>query len=340
MVFSRFLKNELIEVIEWRADNNQALVYRFPDEDANIKMGAQLTVREGQAAMLIKDGQLADVFTPGRYELQTDNMPILTTLMSWKHGFDSPFKVDVLFVRTTQVTDQKWGTPNSVLKRDAEFGMVRMRAFGSYSYRVADPGKFLMEIVGTDGNFQPEEINNQLRSIIVTAFSDTLGEMTMPMIDLLAQYKEMGEDIAKEMTGELSQYGLELTKFLISNINLPPELEKILDQRIGMGMMKGQMGAFTQYQAANAMEAAAQNPGGGASEGIGLGAGLAMGQAMAAAMGGAVGSPAAAPAAAAPAAGGEDDLVARLGKLKSLMDAGLINQEEFDAKKAEILASI
>jgi len=330
-----FIKGELVDVIEWKADGNDALVYRFPDRDADIKMGAQLTVREGQAAILVKDGQIADVFTPGRYELETRNMPLLTTLMSWKHGFESPFKVDVYFVRTTRVTDQKWGTPNSITKRDAEFGMVRLRAFGSYTYRVADPGKFLMEIVGTDGNFGPEEINGQLRACILTAFSDALGESNIPMIDLVANYKELGSTIGDEMTGELAAYGLELTKFLISNISLPPELEKVLDKRIGMGMIGNDMGKFTQYQAANAMEAAAANPGGGASEGIGMGAGLAMGQAMAAAMGGGMNPPQAAPA-----APSGNDLASRLGKLKTLLDGGLISQEDFDAKKAEILAEI
>lgn len=337
MGIMNFIKGQLVDVIDWRADGNDALVYRFPDEGADIKMGAQLTVREGQAAILVKDGKIADVFTPGRYELETANMPVLTTLMSWKHGFESPFKVDVYFVRTTQVTDQKWGTPNSILKRDAEFGMVRLRAFGSYSYKVSDPGKFLMEIVGTDGNFGPDEINGQIRACILTAFSDALGESDIATIDLVAQYKELGSVIGEEMGEELASFGLKLTRFLISNISLPPELEKMLDKRIGMGMIGNDMGKFTQYQAANAMEAAASNPGGGASEGIGLGAGLAMGQAMASAMSGAAAAPV---AAAAPAASAGDDLVARLGKLKGLLDAGLISQDDFDTKKAEILAAL
>ena len=332
-----FIKNELVEVIESRAGND-SLVWRFPDQDAEIKMGAQLIVREGQAALFIKEGKLADVFTPGRYELETKNMPVLTTLMSWKHGFNSPFKCDIYFVRTTQVTDQKWGTPNPLIRRDPEFGMVKLRAFGSYTYRITDPGKFLMEIVGTEGNFGPEEINGQLRSIIITSFSDALGESDIATIDLAANYRELGGSIGEEMGGELAEYGIELTKFLITNISLPPEIDKILDKRIGMGIVGNDMGKFTQYQAANAIEAAAANPGGGASEGMGLGAGIAMGQAMAAAMTGA-GAPAAAPAAAAPAAGG-GDLAARLGKLKSLLDSGLISQEDFDAKKSEILAEI
>lgn len=338
MGFMNFIKGELLEVIEWKDDGSGALVYRFPDNDAAIKMGAQLTVREGQAAIFINEGKLADVFTPGRYKLQTANMPVLTKLMSWAHGFNSPFKCDVYFVRTTQVTDQKWGTPNPIMMRDAEIGPVRVRAFGSFSYRVADPGKFMIEIVGTEGRFAAEDIAGQLKAHVVTEFTDALGEAKVPVLDLAANYKELGATIGQQMKGDLeSKYGLALTTFLISNISLPPQVEEMLDKRSSMGLV-GDMGRFTQFQAANAMEAAAKAPGGGAAGAMGLGAGVAMGQAMMSAMTAAQQPQQPAPAPA-PAAG-PGDLATRLGKLKTLLDAGLISQADFDAKKAEILSSI
>ncbi len=335
-----FIKGELLEVIEYKGDSSGPLVWRFPDKDAAIKMGAQLTVREGQAAVFINEGQLADVFEPGRHELQTANMPLLTKLMSWKHGFNSPFKVDVYFVKTTKVTDQKWGTPNPIMLRDADFGPVRVRAFGAYEYRVNDPGRFLIDVTGTDGSYSADDIAGQIRAHVLTAFTDALGEAKVPVLDLAANYKELGGTIGEGMGDELAEYGLELTKFLISNISLPPEVEKMLDKRTSMGIL-GDMGKYTQFQAANAMETAAANPGSGAGDAMGLGAGLAMGQVMAQAVSGATAAPQqAAPAAAAPAAPSGDDLVSRLGKLKGLLDAGLITQDDFDAKKAEILSSI
>ena len=332
-----FIKGELINVIEWTDDSRNTLVWRFPVQDNAIKMGAQLTVREGQAAVFINEGQLAYVFTPGRYELTTANMPILTKLKSWSYGFESPFKAEVYFISTTQVTDQKWGTQNPIMLRDPEFGPVRVRAFGSYNFRITDPGKFMQEIVGTDGHFTTDDITRQLRSHVVSSFTDHLGEAKVPVLDLAANYKELGAKIGETMQPDFDGYGLGLTAFLIENISLPPKVEEMLDKRTSMGIL-GDMGKYTQFQAAEAMEAAAKNPGSGAGDAMGIGAGLAMGQAMASAMAGATAAPAAAPAA--PAAPSGNDLVARLGKLKTLLDAGLISQDDFDAKKAEILASI
>jgi len=327
-----FLKGEFIEVIEWTESNRDTLVYRFPVRDHQIKMGAQLTVREGQAAVFINEGALADVFEPGRYELTTSNMPIMTKLQSWKHGFESPFKAEVYFVNTRQFTDCKWGTQNPVMMRDTDLGMVRVRAFGSYSYRVSDPAKFMQEIVGTDGHFTTDEINGQLRSHVVTAFTDSLGEAKIPVLDLAANYKELGATIGDSMSGELGGYGLALTTFLIENISLPKAVEEMLDKRTSMGVL-GDMGKYTQFQAANALEAAAKNPGGGAGDGMAMGAGLAMGQAMASAMSGSQ-QPAA------PAAPPADDLVARLAKLKTLLDAGLITEDDFNNRKLEIISEI
>ncbi len=331
-----FIKGEIIDVIEWTSDSRSTLVYRFPTNEHAIKMGAQLTVREGQAAVFINEGALADVFTPGRYELETSNLPILTKLQSWKHGFNSPFKAEVYFVSTTQTTDRKWGTQNPIPMRDPEIGPVRMRAFGSYGFKVSDPAKFIQEIVGTDGHFSVHEIDSQLRSHVVSSFTDALGESRVPVLDLAAQYRELGGTMLDVMANDFTGYGLDLTTFVIENISMPPEVEKMLDKRASMGVL-GDMGKYTQFQAAQALEAAAKNPGGGAGDAMGMGAGIAMGQAMMSAMGGATAAPA---APAAPAASGGDDMVARLTKLKGLLDAGVISQEDFDAKKAEILAAL
>jgi membrane protease subunit (stomatin/prohibitin family) len=329
-----FLKGELIEVIEWTDASRDTLVWRFPVKDNEIKMGAQLTVREGQAAVFINEGRLTDEFGPGRYELTTANLPIMTTLMSWKHGFTSPFKAEVYFVNTRKFTDQKWGTQNPIMMRDADFGAVRVRAFGSYAFRVTEPSRFIQEIVGTDGHFTTEEITKQLRSHVVSGFTDALGEAKVPVLDLASNYKEIGGTIKGLMEEEFgSHYGLGLDVFLIENISLPPEVEKMLDKRTSMGVL-GDMGKYAQFQAANAMEAAANNPGSGAGDAMGLGAGLAMGQAMMNSMNQAQQAPA---PAAAPAG---NDLASRLGKLKTLLDAGLISAADFEAKKAEILSEI
>lgn len=331
-----FIKGEAVDVIEWTDASRDTLVWRYPVRENAIKMGAQLTVRESQSAVFINEGRLADVFGPGRYELETKNLPIMTKLNSWKHGFDSPFKAEVYFVNTRRFTDQKWGTQNPIMLRDAEFGMVRLRAFGTYAFRVADPTRFIQEIVGTDGHFTTEEITKQLRSHVISAFTDSLGEAKVPVLDLASNYRELGGTIGESMGAEFEGYGLGLETFVIENISLPRNVEEMLDKRTSMGVL-GDMGKFTQFQAAQAMEAAAANPGGGAGAGMGLGAGLAMGQAMASAMA----TPAAAPAAAAPApAAPANDLAGRLGKLKTLLDAGLIDQADFDAKKAEILSEI
>lgn len=327
-----FIRGELIEIIEWTDSSRDTLVYRFPVKDHQIKYGAQLTVREGQSAILINEGQLADVFEPGRHELETKNVPVLSRLQGWKHGFESPFKAEVYFVNTRQFTDQKWGTQNPIMMRDLEFGPVRVRAFGTYSYRVTDPGKFLQEIVGTDGHFVTEDISRQLRAHVVTAFTDALGEAKIPVLDLASSYKELGGRIGDGMQDEMGAYGLGLTTFLIENISLPKAVEEALDKRTSMGVL-GDLNKYTQFQAANAMEAAAANPGGGAGDAMGMGAGLAMGQAMMNAM-----SQPQAPAA--PAAPAADDLATRLGKLKTLLENDLISQEDFDAKKAEILSQI
>ena len=279
------LRGELIDIIEWtEPSQNDILAYRFPRYENEIKMGAKLTVREGQAAVFVNEGEIADVFKPGMYTLETQNMPILSTIRGWKYGFHSPFKAEVYFVSTRQWTDQKWGTQNPVMMRDPEFGPVRIRAFGSYAMRVADPAVFLRQLVATDPSFETYEIANQLRNTIVSRFVDTVGQAKIPILELAGNYQKMATVALERIRPDLAAMGLELTTFYIENISLPPEVEKALDERTKMGVI-GNMGQFTQFQAAQAIRDAAQNPGGMAGAAAGLGAGVAIGNQMGGALG-------------------------------------------------------
>lgn len=278
------IKGEFIDIIEWTDDSNDTLVYRFERYGNEIKNGAKLTVRESQAAVFINEGKLADVFLPGMHELSTENLPILSTLKGWAYGFNSPFKAEVYFVNTKRFTDLKWGTQNPIMLRDAEFGPIRLRAFGSYSIRVTDPSLFLKEVVGTDGDFTTDEVVGQLRNIVVSRFTDALGESKIPVLDLAANYDELGKFMEDKIGSEFGEYGLELVKLLVENISLPPAVEEALDKRSSMGIL-GNLNQYTQFQAANAMEAAAENPGGTAAGGIGMGMGFAMANQMGQSMG-------------------------------------------------------
>ena len=271
------LRGELIDIIEWIDDTNHTLVWRFPRYHNQIKNGAQLIVRPGQQAIFVHRGEVADIFEPGHYTLETDNLPILSTLMGWKHGFDSPFKAEVYFVSTRQITDLKWGTPNPIMLRDPDFGPIRLRAFGTYALRAIDPKALLEELVGTDGQFETDEVTELMRSIIIEAFSDLIGKSEVAALDLAARYREMSESL-REMVCERidDEYGLEVPQLFIVNISLPEAVEKALDTRTSMGVI-GDMGRFQQYQMGQAMLSAAENPsGGGAAEGMGLGMGFAM----------------------------------------------------------------
>lgn len=279
------IRGEFIDIIEWTDPTNDTMVYRFERHDNEIKNNAKLVVRESQVAVFISEGKLADVFQPGTYTLKTENLPILSTLKGWKYGFDSPFKAEVYFVNTKNFTDLKWGTKNPIMMRDNDFGIVRVRAFGTYCIKVKNAGKFLKEIVGTDGNFTTDEIYEQLKNVIVTRFTDILGEQKIPVLDLAANYNEMSDFITKKIAFEFDEYGLEVTKFLIENISVPKEVEEAIDKRSSMGAV-GNLNAYTQFQAANAMEDAAKTPGGGAGEGMGLGMGFAMANQMANSMSG------------------------------------------------------
>ncbi|MDQ3131640.1 MAG: SPFH domain-containing protein [Acidobacteriota bacterium] len=276
--------SQFIEVIEWLDDSQDTILYRFPVHGQEIKNGAQLIVRESQVAVFVFEGQVADVFTPGRYTIDGGNTPILSKLGAWKYGFNSPFKSEVYFVNVKQFTDMKWGTSNPIMLRDNDFGIVRLRAFGAYSMRVADPGGFIKEVAGTNAHFQTEDIDAQLKRAIVTEFSDALGEMKIPALDLAAQYKELGEAIRAKINEDFRGYGLEVTKFYVENISLPPEVEAAMDKRSSMGAL-GDANRYMQFQAADALRDAAQNEGGGAGLGAGLGAGFAVGGQMANAFG-------------------------------------------------------
>ncbi len=273
------LTAELIDIIEWLDDSNDTLVYRFERYGNEIKYGAKLVVREGQQAIFVNEGQLADVFGPGTYTLETQNIPILTTLKGWKYGFQSPFKAEVYFVSTRQFTDLKWGTRNPIMMRDPEFGPIRLRAFGTYVIRASDPAQLLREIVGTDGHFTTGEITEQLRSIIVSRFADSVAEEKTAALDMAASYDEFGEIIRKKISPEFESYGLDLSKLVIENISLPEAVEKALDKRTSMGVI-GDLNRYGQFQAANAMEKAAENESGGAGAGMGMGMGMIMGTQM------------------------------------------------------------
>jgi len=275
--------SQFIEVIEWLDASNNTLVYRFPVKDQEIKNGAQLIVRESQAAVFVSEGQIADLFPPGRYSVDGGNTPILSKRGAWKYGFNSPFKAEVYFVNTKQFTDLKWGTPNPIMMRDTDFGMVRLRAFGIYSIRVADPKAFIKEIAGTNAHFVTEDIEGQLKRTLVGGFSDGLGESKIAALDLASNYDELAKFTREKLNEEFKTLGLELTKFVIENISLPPEVEAAMDKRTSMGVI-GDVGRYAQFQAADAMRDAAQNTGGGAGTGAGLGAGFAIGNAMAGAM--------------------------------------------------------
>lgn len=283
-LFSK-LMSQFIEVIEWTDDHStETIAYRFPVYNQEIKMGAKLTVRESQMAIFVNEGQIADVFKPGLYELSTQNMPILTTLKSWKYGFNSPFKAEVYFINTKQFSNQKWGTLNPIMMRDVEFGMLRLRAFGIYSFRVVDPVKFMKEVFATNQVFDTESITGQLKSSLVSGMTDILGESNIAALDLAKNYDEIGALALNKLQERFESFGFQLVSFFIENISLPEEVEKALDKKTSMGLL-GNLQQYAQYQTAEAIGDAAQNEGNHlAGAGVGMGAGVAMGNMMGEAM--------------------------------------------------------
>ena len=340
MALMDFIKKQFIDVIHWTEDSDGVLAYRYPMQDFEIQNGAQLTVRDSQMAVFVNEGQVADVFGPGLYTLNTQTLPLLTNLKNWDKLFDSPFKSDLYFFSTRLQLDRKWGTPNPITIRDKDFGMVRLRAFGIYSYKLVDPGRFYREISGTREIYGVDDLDGQLRSLVIGTMSDLFGESGVPFIDMAANQVELGSALKGKLEALFERYGLALDSFVVQNVTLPEELQKILDTKISMNMI-GDMGRFTQFQVANAIPLAAQNEGGLAGMGAGLGAGMGIGQGMAQAMTQAMQPGAAQPAAATPVTGvSADDVVATLEKLHGLVAKGILSQAEFDTKKAELLGKL
>ena len=279
------LKAELIDIVQWLDDTNDTLVYRIERYGNEIKYNAKLVVREGQMAVFINEGQLADVFKPGTYTLTTQNLPVLATLKGWKYGFESPFKAEVYFCSTRQFTNLKWGTPGPVTMRDPEFGAVRVTAFGLYSIRIKDPALFIREIVGTDGNFTTGQIEDNLRGKIGTRIKEVMPETGIPIIDLESRVVQLGETLKARIAPAIEALGLDLAEVQVQDVGLPEEVERAIDKAGAMRAI-GSMQTYTQYETASSINDAANNPGGLAAAGVGVGMGLGMGGQMAGAMGG------------------------------------------------------
>lgn len=277
------LSHEFIDIVEWIDTTNDTIVHRFERYQNEIKNNAKLVVREGQIAVFVNEGQLADVFKPGTHTLNTKNLPILTTLKGWKYGFDSPFKAEVYFVNTRLFTDEKWGTKNPVMLSDERFGLTEIRAFGTYSFRISDAGKFVVDVVGTDGNFTNYEVNEHLKSLIVTRFTDTVGEANLPLELYAANTSELSETCQEVMKPEFERVGIELEKFYIENVSMPEELKKEIFEYSRLDKLD--LSKLSQFKAAKAMEAAAKNEGGTAGAGMGMGMGFVLAQQMGTLMG-------------------------------------------------------
>jgi excisionase family DNA binding protein len=265
-----FVRGQLIEIIEWTDDSRDTLSYRYPDDDKEIKRGAQLIVRESQAVQFVYLGQFADQFGPGKHELTTDNIPVLTRLKGWKYGFESPFKADVYYVTTRLFTGNKWGTSNPIMMRDADFGIVRVRAFGVYDFRIVDAPRFLKEVAGTDDHFRLDEFADVMRSRLVSVFSEALATSKVPVLDVATRYTELGEALLPLINPVLgSKYGLEMTSFVVENVSVPPEVEQAIDKRAGMAAV-GNLNDFVKYQMAQGLEKGAGAGGIGAEMAVGL----------------------------------------------------------------------
>ncbi|MBP6336971.1 MAG: SPFH domain-containing protein [Vitreoscilla sp.] len=343
-----FIKKQFIDILEWTEAGDGTLAWRYPMADNEIQNGASLTVRESQMAMFVNEGKTADVFTPGRYTLGTQTLPILTYLKNWDKLFNSPFKSDVYFFSTRQQVDQRWGTTQPVTIRDKDFGAVRLRAFGNYAYRIADPKLFQTEISGTRDRYTAEDLDGQLRGLMLQHISDAVAGSGIPFLDLAANQVEFAEQLLKATAPSFEKLGLKLESVTLQSVSLPEELQKILDQKIGMGMVGNDMGKFMQYQTAQAIPKMAEGVGQGggaggiAGDAMGLGAGMAMGQVMAQQLSQGLNANAqqAAAAAAATVAMKPDEVMATLEKLAELKAKGILTEDEFSAKKAELLKKL
>jgi len=324
-------KKQFIEVIEWTEESDGVLAYRFPTLDKEIQSGAQLTVRDSQMALFVNEGNVADCFGPGRYTLNTQNMPILTTLMNWDKAFKSPFKSEVYFFSTREQIDQRWGTQQPISIRDKEFGVIRLRAFGTFSYQIEEPTTFYQKISGSRQVYTTSELDGQLRSMIITQIATKLGQADTAFLDLAANQQKFSEQMKSALDLAFLQYGLQLNTFLVQSVTLPEELQEYLDKQSQMNLV-GDLKKYANFQAADSIKDAANNPSGMAGAGMGLGVGAALGQTMAQALPGGT--------QAAHSGSTQEDVYDKLEKLHGLVTKGVLTQEEFDAKKAELLKSI
>lgn len=350
MALMDFIKKQFIDIIQWTETGDGTLAWRFPMADMEIQNGGSLTVRESQIAVFVNEGQVADVFGPGMYKLTTQTLPVLTYLKNWDKLFESPFKSDVYFFSTRQQVDQKWGTPQPITVRDKDFGAVRLRAFGNYSFRINDAKLFHTEISGTRDAYMVADLDGQLRGLVLQNISNAIASSGVPFLDLAANQIQFAQALATQLVPEFAKIGIKLETITVQNVSLPEELQKILDQKIGMGMVGNDMGKFMQYQTAQAIPKFAEGAGSGggiAGDAMGLGAGVALGQVLAQnlAQGLGQGIPAAAGAAGQQqqpvvAVVNPADVMTTLEKLGELKSKGILTQEEFDAKKAELLKKL
>ena len=319
-----FVKDQFLDVIEFEDISNKLIVFKFQRESGNneLKQGSKVIVREGQCAVFLKGGQLADILSPGTHTLTTDNLPVLSSLKAFPFLFASPVIADLYFVSTRQFIDNKWGTKNPIMKRDGEFNMVRLRAFGKFSFRITDVATFMREVFGSKGIVMTYDIVEYLSSLVTEAFAVTVGESTMPVLDLVAEYRNLSSAIQEKLNTQVSAIGVQFSDVLIENIALPEEVEKLIDEQSGIGMASRDMNTFMQYQTARAMRDAAKQKGGLA----GLGAGMALGNTMAKNIQETTSSPKE-----------EKSKAEQLRELKALLDEGILTQEEFDAEKKAIL---
>jgi membrane protease subunit (stomatin/prohibitin family) len=350
MALMDFIKKQFIDIIQWTETGDGTLAWRFPMADMEIQNGGSLTVRESQIAVFVNEGQVADVFAPGMYKLTTQTLPVLTYLKNWDKLFESPFKSDVYFFSTRQQVDQKWGTPQPITVRDKDFGAVRLRAFGNYSFRISDAKLFHTEISGTRDVYTVADLDGQLRGLVLQNISNAIASSGVPFLDLAANQIQFAQALATQLVPEFAKIGIKLESITVQNVSLPEELQKILDQKIGMGMVGNDMGKFMQYQTAQAIPKFAEGAGSGggiAGDAMGLGAGVALGQVLAQnlAQGLGQGNPAAAGGAGQQqqpvvAVVNPSDVMTTLEKLGELKAKGILTQEEFDAKKAELLKKL
>ena len=326
-----FFRKQFIDVIEWPNPGEDTLMWRFPAEDQEIQTGATLVVRESQQALFVDEGKTADLFGAGTHLLTTQTLPLLTNLKNWDKFFASPFKSDVYFFNLRQQLGRRWGTAQPVTVRDSEFGVVQLRAFGMYDYRISDPAKLFSEVTGVVAQYSREALDEPLRNVVMTRLASVFGSSGIAFLDMAANQVLLSQKMAELLAPDFARLGLTLERFSVESVTLPEAIQKALDERISMGVV-GDLNRYTQYQAASAIPLAAQNEGGLAGIGAGVGVGAAIGQAMATNMN--------ATPAAAPQAAGNNDPQARLAQLKALLDQGLITAEDYEKAKAEVLKQL